>query len=128
MAIPPSCTKCGMFQQPGDLCRRHAPSPTTARREVALWPRREPDSRCGEGSYDPPVRCSSCLFWWQPAGKPLVTEKVQPAGTRSPIWFIAPKGHDEYWWAQSGFCVRYTASPAGETQLYHPRVTHATLD
>jgi len=24
--------------------------------------------------------------------------------------------------------VHHTASPAGETQLYHPRVTHATLD
>src|SRR6476620_11632236 len=129
MAIPPSCAACGMFQQPGDLCRRHAPSPATAQREVAQWPRREPTSRCGEGSHDPPIQCGSCIFWWQPGGKPLKEWVYFSRQNKFPIWNTparTDRGPD--WWQHSGLCVRHTAAPAGETQLYHPRVTHATLD
>lgn len=129
MAIPPSCTACRMFQQPGDLCRRHAPSPTTERQEVAQWPRREPDSRCGEGSFDPPLTCRSCQFWWQPGGKPLNPPHVLVGKHTHPFWQVsAPNDRGPEWWAQSGLCIHHTASPDRETRLYHPRVTHATLD
>jgi hypothetical protein len=127
MPLPPSCAACGMFEQPGNLCRRHAPAPTIARREVAHWPRREPTSRCGEGSTDLPIQCGQCDFWWQPDGKPLDAPVINPRPHTNPLWHVsAPADQRPEWWSQSGLCVHHTASPAGETQTYHPRVTHAT--
>jgi hypothetical protein len=129
MSLPPSCAACGMLQQPDNLCRRHAPSPTTERREAAYWPRREPASRCGEGSTDQPIQCGACIYWWQPDSKPLDPPNAPVKLHTNPIWHVLPSpDRGPEWWAHSGLCVHHTASPASETQTYYPRVTHATLD
>jgi hypothetical protein len=127
MPLPSSCSVCTMFQQPGNLCRRHSPGQTTARLEVAHWPAREPTSRCRQGETDKlPVQCGDCLSWWQPDGRPL-TASVLAREELDVFWSTTNRPEREAkWWKKSGLCVRSTAVPGFETQTFHPRVTHAT--
>lgn len=123
MPLPQSCAACTMFQPNGALCRRHAPSPTTAKLEPAKWPKREPTSRCAEGNVEkPPIACQDCFFWWpEPNGQPLTPSRVERAG----IW---ASRSDDGWWKHSGLCVHHTGAPGAESVLLHPRVTHGALD
>lgn len=75
-----------------------------------------------------PIQCGFCIYWWQPDGKPLPPpQSMQTSAHTNPLWHV-PEDRGPDWWTHSGLCVHHTASPAGETQMYHPRVTHATLD
>lgn len=128
MALPPNCAACSAFQHDGELCRRHAPGPSTEKHEVTKWPQRDSDSRCAQGLVDKPrLACRDCLYWWQPNGQPL-SPRLVGAGGRSGIWAPPDPSKTEAWWKESGLCVSSTAGPSDRTERYHPRVTHGFLD
>ena len=111
-----------MYQTEGELCRRHAPSPTTTEREPAKWPRRHSTSVCGEGSVDRgPVLCGDCVYWQLSGGNALRPETS--TDQRLQIW---ASEIDEEWWDNARECVHHTVGPGRESEMFHPRVCHAT--
>lgn len=126
--LPANCAGCAYSRAAlpkGLLCIRHAPSPTSepvhvsATFDVAEWPHVRPQDRCGAGASSSAanapviVSCESCIHWFQPGG----------VGVKPDFTGMRPAG----WWAESGFCTRFSPSPSVEDGMHAQwRITHKT--
>jgi hypothetical protein len=119
MALPDTCGECIYWQRAGELCRRHAPSPSHQDREVSYGPATAVSDRCGvgsdtEGEDGQLVRCVQGIHWHQPQDRlVLIAER---------------RGMTPEWWVASGYCTRYAPPPTGTRgwNQTHWRVTHET--